>query len=141
MVRERGVEYAAVHVFVVVSGALGTELPDAPVDAVFAVEEAEDLVEWVAVGRFRELVGRHGHGDDGGVLADIAEVETGFVVLDPWTWVRGWVRSGVTKVEGDKPAIMERRIEVWGVVSGGGHVDEQQRREDIPLGDRSSRGL
>lgn len=91
MVRERGVEYAAVHVFVVVSGALGTELPDAPVDAVFAVEEAEDLVEWVSVCRFRELVGRHGHGDDGGVLADIAEVETGFVVLDPWTWARGGV--------------------------------------------------
>lgn len=89
VVWERGVEYAAVHVFVVVPGALGTELPDAPVGAVFAVEEAEDLVEWVAVGRLREFVGRHGHGDDGGVIADIAEVETGFVVLDPWTWVRG----------------------------------------------------
>lgn len=30
-------------------------------------------------------------------------------------------------MEWDEPAIIERRIEAWGVVSGGEHVDEQQR--------------
>lgn len=40
MVRERGVEDAPVHLVVTISGALGTELPDSPVLAVLAVEEA-----------------------------------------------------------------------------------------------------
>lgn len=79
-------EYPVINFFIFVAGALGTELPDAPVGAVFEVKETQDLVKRVAVGCFGELIGRHGHGDDGGVLAYVAQVKTGFIVLDPWTW-------------------------------------------------------
>lgn len=93
VVWERRVEYPAIHVFIFVAGALGTELPDAPVDAVFEVQETQDLVKRVAVSCFGELVGWHGHGDDGGVLAYVTQVKTGFLVLDSWAWRCGRAMS------------------------------------------------
>lgn len=79
-------EYPAVHVFIFVASALSTEFPNAPVDAVLEVKETQDLVEWVAVSCFGELVGRHGHGDDSRVLAYVAKVEAGLIMLDTWAW-------------------------------------------------------
>lgn len=134
-------EYPTVHVFIFVAGALSTELPDAPVDTVLEIEETQDLVKRVAVSCFGELVGWHGHGDDSRVLAYIAKVEAGLIMLNPWAW--GGDRLEIEREVGvrEGEGVNQR---LWSVGLKSVEWSAENIRciaESVPLGDMSSRGL